>query len=242
MSVQSGKFVGLIGPNGAGKSSLLRLIYGKNKLTSGELSIQQTPVENYSRKSLAQKIAVVLQEPDTQFELSVHDVIRMGLTPNKSLLSFDSKDDHAAIVRAAIQVDMEDKLSQPFNSLSGGEKQRTIIARAILQTPEILLMDEPTNHLDVRHQIEVLELAKKMGITVVVSIHDLNLAASYCDSLILLSKGKIVAQGSVEEVLTEEQIESVFNVRAKVDRHPFNQKIRISFDMASNIKHSEVME
>ncbi len=236
-SVARGEFVGIIGPNGAGKSSLLRCIYGKNALSTGQLKIDSKLVDTYSRQALAQKIAVVLQEPDTQFELSVLDVIRMGLTPHKSLLAFETEEDKLAILAAASKVELDDKLQQRFSSLSGGEKQRAIIARAILQNPELLLMDEPTNHLDIRHQIEMLELARRMEITVVVSIHDLNLAATFCDRLILLDKGEIVAAGPVEAVLTEERIRQVFNVNAKIDSHPFNGRLRITFDLAVGASH-----
>jgi len=230
-SINHGDFVGIIGPNGAGKSSLLRCLYKKIIPSSGHILFQNKPLSSFARRELAQNIAVVLQESPTQFELTVMDVIRMGLIPNKALLSFDSTDDIQAIKQAASNVDLFDKLTQPFNSLSGGEKQRAMIARAILQSPKLLLMDEPTNHLDIRHQIDVLKLAKSMATTVVLSIHDLNLAAACCDRLILLDEGKIVAQGTVTEVLTQENIHQVFAVEAKIDQQPFTQKIRISFDL-----------
>lgn len=230
-SIRQGEFVGVIGPNGAGKSSLLRCLYRKIEPTSGSIQFNHSALTSYSRKQLAQQVAVVLQEPPTHFELTVIDVIRMGLIPHKALLSFDTVNDFSAIIDAAKKVDLVDKLQQPFNSLSGGEKQRAMIARAILQTPQLLLMDEPTNHLDVRHQIEVLELATSMNITVMVSIHDLNLAAAFCDRLILLDEGKIVADGAPEDVLTRETLQQVFGVSAKVDQHPFSQKLRITFDL-----------
>jgi iron complex transport system ATP-binding protein len=230
-SVNQGDFVGIIGPNGAGKSSLLRCLYKKNIPSSGQIIFRDRLLSSFARRELAQSIAVVLQEPPTQFELTVMDVIRMGLIPNKALLSFDSLNDIEAISKAARNVDLIDKLSQPFNSLSGGEKQRAMIARAILQSPKLLLMDEPTNHLDIRHQIDVLKLAKSMTTTVVVSIHDLNLAAACCDRLILLDGGKIVAQGKVAEVLTQENIHQVFGVKVEIDEQPFTKKIRISFDL-----------
>jgi iron complex transport system ATP-binding protein len=233
-TVNQGDFVGIIGPNGAGKSSLLRCLYKKNIPSSGQITFQDKPLSSFARKELAQNIAVVLQEPPTQFELTVMDVIRMGLIPNKALLSFDSSTDIEAISEAARNVDLIDKLSQPFNSLSGGEKQRAMIARAILQAPKLLLMDEPTNHLDIRHQIDVLKLAKSMATTVVVSIHDLNLAAACCDRLILLDQGKIIDQGTVTEVLTQENIHQVFGVNVEIDEQPFTKKIRISFDLKMN--------
>ena len=237
-SIRQGEFVGVIGPNGAGKSSLLRCLYRKIKPTSGNIHFNHKTLTSYSRKLLAQQVAVVLQEPPTHFELSVIDVVRMGLIPNKELLSFDTVEDFSAIIEAAKKVDLLDKLQQPFNSLSGGEKQRAMIARAILQTPQLLLMDEPTNHLDIRHQIEVLNLATSMNITVMVSIHDLNLAAAFCDRLILLDEGKIIADGTPEGVLTKKNLQQVFGVRAKIDQHPFSQKLRITFDLLSGNKES----
>lgn len=234
-SISRGEFVGIIGPNGAGKSSLLRCLYRKNVPTSGTIKFNQRLIQDYSRQSLAQKIAVVLQEPPTRFELSVLDVVRMGLIPNKALLSFNDQKDFEAIIDAATKVDLRDKLTLAFNSLSGGEKQRAMIARAILQAPELLLMDEPTNHLDVRHQIEVLELARSLGITVVLSIHDLNLAASYCDRLILMDEGHIIAQGSPESVLTETSLSQVFGVKAFIDEHPFSNKLRITFEYGGGL-------
>ncbi|MCP4411922.1 MAG: ABC transporter ATP-binding protein [Gammaproteobacteria bacterium] len=232
-SIYQGEFVGVIGPNGAGKSSLLRCLYKKIEPTAGQIQFNNKPLSAYSRRQLAQKIAIVLQEPPTHFELSVLDVIRMGLIPNKPLLSFDSDEDYEAIIDAGKKVELFDKLHQSFNSLSGGEKQRAIIARAILQNPQLLIMDEPTNHLDVRHQIEVLELAVSMGITVMVTIHDLNLAASFCDRLILLDQGRIIADGTPETVLTKTTLIQVFGVDAKIDEHPFSKKIRVTFDLPS---------
>jgi iron complex transport system ATP-binding protein len=239
-SVKVGEFVGVIGPNGAGKSSLLRCLYGKITPSSGHISLNQRDLTSYSKRQLANHIAVVLQEPPTQFELSVMDVIRMGLIPQKQLLSFDNQQDEAAITDAARQVDLAAKLHHEFNSLSGGEKQRVMIARAILQKPQLLLMDEPTNHLDVRHQIDVLQLAASLGITVIVSIHDLNLAATYCDRLILMDKGKIAAQGKPEQVLTEQSLKQVFAVDAAIDTHPYSQKTRITFDLTERHNPVEV--
>lgn len=229
--VAEGEFVGLIGPNGAGKSSLLRCLYQKITRYEGELEFKGRNIESYSRNELARHMAVVLQEPPSQFELKVYDVIAMGLTPHKSLLSFDNQQDRSKIGAAAEQVDLSDKLEQHFNSLSGGEKQRAMIARAIVQQPEVLLMDEPTNHLDIRHQLEVLQLAKSLDITVVVSIHDLNLAAAFCDRFILMDNGKIVANGTFDQVLQESHLNRVFGIKAHVDQHPFHNGPRITFDL-----------
>ncbi|MCG8613656.1 MAG: ABC transporter ATP-binding protein [Pseudomonadales bacterium] len=228
-TIPRNQFVGIIGPNGAGKSSLLRCLYRKTYPDQGSIKYFGKAINHYSRRALARQIAVVLQEAPAQFDLSARDVIAMGLTPHKSLLSFESMEDRDQIINAARQVDMEHQLQQEFNALSGGEKQRVMIARAIVQKPSVLLMDEPTNHLDVHHQIEVLELARAMNITVLVSIHDLNLAAAFCDRLILLNQGAIVADGAANTVLTEHNLAAVFNVNAQLDRHPFAEHPRITY-------------
>ncbi len=237
-SIFEGEFVGIIGPNGAGKSSLLRCMYRKNIPTSGSLKLYQQPIESYSRIAVARQIAVVLQESSSHFELSLFDVVAMGMTPRKSILSFDTASEHEEIRAALGQVDLLHKATQGFNSLSGGEKQRAMIARAIVQNSNILLMDEPTNHLDIQHQIDALVLAKKMNITVVVSLHDLNLAAAFCDRLILMDKGKIIAADSCEQVLNQDNLKNVFSVDAKVDKHPFHGGPRITFDLGggSNVE------
>ncbi len=230
-----GEFLGLIGPNGAGKSSLLRCLYRKIAPSSGHLLFNQQPIEDFSRRQLATKVAVVLQEAPSQFDLSVGDVIAMGLTPHKSLFAFDDHKDLEQVQCAARKVDLFEKLDQSFNSLSGGEKQRAMIARAIVQRPEVLIMDEPTNHLDIRHQIEVLQLARQMRITVVVSIHDLNLAAAYCDRLLLLDKGRVVALDTVDKVLTEENLAQVFGVSARITQHPLHPGKQITFNLRGDL-------
>jgi len=241
-SISENSFVGIIGPNGAGKSSLLRCLYGLNKLSSGELIFKEKKSTAYSRRELAQQIAVVVQEPPTHFDMSVTDVVAMGLIPHKSLLSFSTREELAIIADAIDKVELSEKKHAAFNTLSGGEKQRVMIARAIVQNPQVLILDEPTNHLDVQHQIEVLQLVKKMSITVLLSIHDLNLAAAFCDRLILLDKGKIVADGSCEQVLTPKILKDIFNIQAQVDQHPFHFGRRISINFASEIDVKSVTD
>lgn len=233
--VEQGEFVGIIGPNGAGKSTLLKCLYRKYKADSGHIEFDGKAIENYSRNNLAQQIAVVLQESDSYFDLTVIDVARMGLTPNKSLLSFDTDDDTESIYSSLQNVDLLAQSNQSFNSLSGGEKQRVMIARAMLQSPRLMLMDEPTSHLDIKHQIEILALAKKLDKTVIVTLHDLNLASAFCDRIILLDKGEIVAQGTPEKVLTEENIQRVFQVSPLIKTDHLNQKVHISYDLSGII-------
>lgn len=232
--ITENKFIGIIGPNGAGKSSLLRCLFGKNQITAGSLHFNQCDIGSFSRKSLAKEIAVVLQEPPTHFDMTVFEIVSMGLIPKQSLFAFSSKDEREAISRAIQAVELSHKTQMPFNTLSGGEKQRVMLARAIVQHTKILILDEPTNHLDIQHQISILHLVKAMGITVLLSLHDLNMAAAFCDELILMDKGKIVAQGDCVDVLSSENLSQVFNVNAKLDLHPFHSGMRISYDFSTN--------
>ncbi|TNC85857.1 MAG: hypothetical protein CSH37_06400 [Thalassolituus sp.] len=216
-----GRMLGIVGPNGAGKSSLLRAIYcyryDQKAHLSGQVRIEDVPVYTMSRRDRACKIAVVLQESNLTFEVSVFDVLATGLTPRKSLLSFTSENDRACIRKVAADLDLTAFLERDFSSLSGGEKQRVLIARALVQQPDILLLDEPTNHLDIQHQIEVLGLVRSLGVTVLLTIHDLNMAAAYCDELVVLSQGELIATGTPKEVLTPALIQSVFQVTASVE-------------------------
>lgn len=218
-SLEAGQFVGIIGANGAGKSSLLRCIYRYIKPSQGQVLFNGEDIWQLSARASATSMAVVLQETPHHFELNLLDIVSMGLTPHKKLFSFNSRDDHRRIHQALEQVGLYDLRFQAFEHLSGGEKQRALIARAIVQQPQLLIMDEPTNHLDVHYQIEVLELARSLGITVLVSIHDLNLASAFCDQLLLLDKGRLIQQGSPHEVLTQQQIQQVFKVKTRVAPH-----------------------
>ena len=228
--IKKNQFVGIIGPNGAGKSSLLRCLFRQNILSGGNLKFRQQDIADYSRKILAQEIAVVLQEPPTHFDMSLFEQVSMGLIPRQSLLSFSTQQDNELVQRAIENVGLSDKLEMPFNTLSGGEKQRVMLARAMLQESQVLILDEPTNHLDIQHQIEVLHLIKNMNLTVLLSIHDLNMAAAFCDRLILLDKGEIIAQGDCQQVLSQTNLKNVFKVNADISDHPYHQGQQIIYD------------
>ena len=237
--IKSQEFVGLIGPNGAGKSSLLRCLYGLNKITSGTLNFNGKNSDSYSRREMAQKIAVLVQEPPTHFDMNVSDVVAMGLIPHQPLLAFSTEEDKVSVENAINMVELKDKQNSAFNTLSGGEKQRVMVARAIVQKPQVLILDEPTNHLDIQHQIEILQLVKQMNVTVVLSIHDLNIAAAFCDRLILMNKGSIVADGNCEEVLTRKNLKNIFQIEAEIDQHPYHSGQRITYDLTGG-KENEI--
>lgn len=227
--IEKGKFVGLIGPNGAGKSSLMRCVYRVTKPSEGEVFVDEQNVWELSAKQSALKTAVILQEQNDYMGLSVHDVIAQGLTPHKGLFEWNTRGDDALIAQLLKEMELSELAEKPFSVLSGGEKQRAYLARALLQKPQLLIMDEPTNHLDIHFQLEVLRKVKALPVTVFASFHDLNLAAAFCDEIIVLNHGKLCAQGSPEDVLKEDLISEVYRTCCVVDRHPLYDHPRVSF-------------
>ncbi len=228
-SIPTGSMLGLIGPNGAGKSSLLRCLYRYIKAQQGRILLDGRDIESFSAKEFARCVAVVQQDTPAQMDLSVRELVSMGLTPHKGWLEFDSRQDRLKVSAALEKVGMQALADRTFNLLSGGEKQRALIARAIVQQPRLLILDEPTNHLDIRYQIQILELVRSLGVSVIASIHDLNLASALCDKLLLLNRGELVARGAPEEVLTEAMIADVFGVCCQISPHPQHGKPLISY-------------
>jgi iron complex transport system ATP-binding protein len=238
--INKGSFTGILGPNGAGKSSLLRCLYRYVKPDSGSVNFNQQDIwQQYDAYQYAQDIAVVLQETPTHFNLTVHDIVALGLLPHKGLFTREQPSDKQKIKCAIDQVGLSDKTLQNFEHLSGGEKQRALIARAIVQSPSLLIMDEPTSHLDVRYQIQVIELAKSLGITVIASFHDLNLASAMCDQLLVLDKGQLVKQGTPYDVITPEMLSNVFGVCAQVSVHSQHNVPHISYFYGYDIEDKE---
>lgn len=227
--MKKGSFVGLIGPNGAGKSSLMRCIYRVNKPEIGSVVFEGENVWQGSINENAQNMAVILQEQSEHLGLSVYEVVALGLTPHKKLFEWDSFEDKQKIKTVLHENDLTHLSHRLFTYLSGGEKQRVMLARAMLQNPKLLIMDEPTNHLDVHYQVEVLRKVKNLNVTVLASFHDLNLAAAFCDQIIVLNKGKLCALGKPSEVLTESLLRDIFHTKAIVDQHPIHQHPRITY-------------
>ena len=182
---------------------------------------------------LAQQIAFVNQLNESVFALDLYQIVRMGLLPHKSLISRQTAADDKSISDAIFRVGLDNKVKQTFSSLSGGEQQRGLIARALVQKAALIVLDEPVNHLDIYYQHQVLKLlrslAHKLNITVVMSLHDLNLAANYCDHLCLLDKGKMVAQGSPEKVLTSQRLQHVFKIPCQIRHDGNNAAFRVDF-------------
>lgn len=231
LSARTGKVLGLIGPNGSGKSTLLRLLCRLRKPAAGVVTLGDIDLSKMHRTAIARRIALVEQQATTETQITVLDVVRLGRTPHRGpLSSWTTKDDQA--VEAGLRhVGMSERRLQLWHTLSGGEQQRVHIARALAQTPSELLLDEPTNHLDIHHQIEILSLVKKMAVTTIMALHDLNLAAMFCDTIAVLSEGRIVASGSSDEVLNASLIQRVFGVRAHVERSPHHHRPHIHYLM-----------
>ncbi|MCX4220793.1 ABC transporter ATP-binding protein [Pseudomonas sp. MCal1] len=229
LHVAAGEFVGLIGPNGSGKTSLLRCAYRFSQPERGEVRLDHHNIWKQPSRWCAQRIAVVLQEFPDAFGLTVEEVVAMGRTPHKGLFDSDTLEDRQVATQALKSVGLDGFEDHAFATLSGGEKQRVILARALTQQPQLLILDEPTNHLDPRYQLELLQLVKRLQIGTLASIHDLNLAAAFCDRLYVINHGQIVASGTPQQVLTVDLLRDVFGVEALIDPHPLHGYPRITW-------------
>jgi len=216
--VDAGHLVGIVGPNGSGKTTLLRAVYRMLRPRLGHVVVGEDDVWHLHPWEAARRVAVVVQEPKTDFEFTVREVVAMGRSPHQSAFARDSPEDRQRVDDALMHVGITALAGRSFSTLSGGEKQRAMIARALVQEARVLILDELTNYLDIRYQLEVLELVRSVGVTTLMSIHDVNLAAEYCDHVVVMDAGRVHAAGTVEAVLTPEVLEPVFGVR--VERVP----------------------
>lgn len=224
-----GKMLGLLGPNGSGKTSLLRLLAGLKRPNSGRISLDRKDIRSIGRRTIAQRVAFVEQHATTNANLRVVDVVELGRFPHRSMFSGWTHADDQAVEEALKRAGMTAKRHDRWQSLSGGEKQRAQIARALAQSPKELILDEPTNHLDIQHQISLMRLVSSLPVTSIIALHDLNHAAMFCDELIVMQSGKIVASGTPAEVLTEEVLRDVFSVDARVEASPYHPRPHIHY-------------
>ncbi len=218
-----GALVGILGPNGSGKTTLLRLLSGTRKPTAGRVLLGDQPLDRLSRRDIARRIAVVPQETELAFEYSALEIVLMGRHPHLGVFTVEGPED-LRIAREALASTGTDQLAErPFHELSGGEKQRVVIAAALAQSAALLLLDEPTASLDLGYQLEVSTLLQRLnqddGVTMAISTHDLNLAASVCRELILMRDGRVLAAGPTNEVLTPENVRMLYDVEADVRIH-----------------------
>lgn len=229
--VPAGTTTVIVGANGAGKSTLLRSIYRQNRPDEGQVLVGGQDVWQAPARDVARLIAAVLQEATPDFAFTVREVVAMGRLPHRDTLLTRSQTDEAIIEQALVEFELTDLAERPFSNLSGGEKQRTLLARAIVQQPQLIVLDEPTNHLDIRHQLEIIQMLRGLKITVLVTLHDLNLAAALADQVLVMREGRIAALGAPEAVLTPETIRAAFDVAADIDHHPRTGRPRFSFDL-----------
>lgn len=208
--------IGVIGPNGSGKSTLLKCIYRVLKPSAGAVFVDGQPLSEYRVRDSAKKIAVLAQHNFYNFEFTVQDVVLMGRAPHKRALERDSAADFKIVHEAMERVGVASLRDRLFSTLSGGEQQRVLLARALAQQTPCLILDEPTNHLDIKYQLELLDLVRSLDRTVIAAIHDLNIAAMYCDTIFVMQSGRIVAAGAPRDVLTRSLIRSVYEVDADV--------------------------
>ena len=227
--IPKGSFVGIIGPNGSGKSTILKNIYRLYKPDSGRLILDNKDLSTMKDKECAKEIAVLAQESNSQFDFTVEQIVKMGRYPYKSVFEDYSKKDIEMVNNMLKRVGLDDYSNRSFSKLSGGEKQRTLIARALVQDTDFLILDEPTNHLDIGYQIQLMDLVKSLNITTLSAIHDMNIASMYCDYLIVMKDGKIRKCGKVEEVITSDMLKEIFGVNAYVGINPINNKLQVSF-------------
>lgn len=217
----------LLGPNGSGKTTLLKILTGILPPARGIVKYQDVDLKSMSRREIARRVALVPQELNLQFGFTVRQMVMLGRTPHTSALGGPSKQDREIVERVMELTETAEMRDRIITELSGGEQQRVVIAMALAQEPQVLLLDEPTVHLDISHQIEILDLVRKLnrerGLTVLATMHDLNLAALYFDDLVLLERGRIVAQGAPAEVLSVDRIRDVFHANVLVQAHPVRE-------------------
>ncbi|MBU0494512.1 MAG: heme ABC transporter ATP-binding protein [Chloroflexi bacterium] len=224
LALRPGEMMGLLGPNGSGKTTLLRLLGGMLAPAQGQVTLESVNLRRLSRRQIARRVAVVLQELHVPFGFRVREMVAMGRAPYLGFLAGETTADRQAVTQAMAVTHTAHLAERPYNELSGGEQQRVRLAMALAQEPHILLLDEPTVHLDLNHQVEVLELVRQRnreaGLTVLAAMHDLNLAALYFDRLVLLQAGQLAMEGPPVDVLSEANIARVFGARVRVGRHP----------------------
>lgn len=226
LQVHPGEFVGVIGPNGSGKSTLLKNIYRMLTPTSGEILLDGKSLIKMSNRKMAERLAVVAQESEANFDFTVGEVVQMGRYPRKKMMEAANDEDREIVKQSLGMVGMDEFLERSFLTLSGGEKQRVLIARALAQETEMIILDEPTNHLDIGSQIKTLSLLKNSGKTVLTALHDLSLAARFCDRAYVLKGGRNLCDGQPETLISSELVKELYQIDAEV----FTRKDRIYID------------
>lgn len=232
LNIEKGKFVSIIGPNGSGKSTLLKTINHLYNPTKGCILIDGVDISNIKKRDLAKKVALVPQDTAVDYDFTVEEIVLMGRHPYKGRFQKESEGDYKIINEAMEMTNTLHLKKRLITEVSGGERQRVIIAKALAQKASIILLDEPTSHLDINHQMDILNLLKKLnkeqGTTIILVIHDINLAARYSDEIILINKGRLSAIGNPEEVITSDNIESIYNLKVAIEKNKYTDTTYIT--------------
>lgn len=229
LGIEEGMFVGLLGPNGCGKSTLLKNIYKVYKPDSGAVYIDGKNVAELSSKDTAHEMSVMQQENNVEFDMVVYDMVMLGRFSHQKMFNNDKKKEKKIVMDAIKEVGLEGYEQRSFLSLSGGEKQRTLVARALVQQAPLIILDEPTNHLDIGYQYQIMNILKRQNLTVFSSIHDLNVAACYCDRIVFMKKGHLIDVGTPEEMFVPEKIFNLFGVNTQIMTNSVTGKPNIIF-------------
>lgn len=227
--VAAGRVLGVVGPNGAGKSTLLRLLYRFQQPKTGYVRVGGQDIWSMPARNAARRIAAVLQEQASAFGLTVREIVRLGRTPHRSGFATSGAGDEQVVDRVLTTLSLRSLADRDFGTLSGGERQRVMVARALAQDPQVLILDEPTNHLDVRHQLEVVSLIQSLGLTIVVSLHDLNMASGVCDDVLILKNGQPQGFGPPQSLLTDTLVSDTFRVDARREHLASNGASHFSY-------------
>jgi iron complex transport system ATP-binding protein len=231
LTVAPGEKLAVIGPNGSGKSTLLRCLYAWHRPTGGAILLDGTELANLPSTDRAQRIAVLAQHSEPGLGLSVAEVVALGRLPHRKIWSGETLRDAAVVARTLHVMGLTALACQPLATLSGGETQRVLFARALAQEPALLILDEPTNHLDVRHQLELLNVASNLGVTVIATLHDINIAARWSDRVCLVDGGRVRALGAADAVLDPVLLGSIYGVVVDRDRDPRTGRPRFTFHL-----------
>lgn len=239
LQVNEGQCYGILGPNGSGKTSLLRCMYGSLLPSSGSVELFGKSINDYSRHERSKIMAVVLQEMNPDLALSVVDILKLGRLPYQTLFSsrgyasdgreLDDNEFDRYEQKLIQELDLQSLLQRVYKRLSGGEKQRVMLARALFQKPKVLFLDEPTNHLDISHQLSIIRYVSDLDITVICSLHDLNLASRYCDQVAIINDGELIDHGAPQSVLAEGLIKQVYAVKSYRFNNPNTGKSSLDF-------------
>lgn len=235
LTLHPGRVLGVVGPNGAGKTTLLRLLYRFQRPATGQVLVDGDDIWQLSARGVAQKVAAVLQEQPTDFALTVREIVALGRTPHRRGFGGSGGAGDTRIIDAALdRLDLHGFAHRHLGTLSGGERQRVMVARALAQEPRLLILDEPTNHLDIRHQLEILRLIRDLPLTIVTSLHDLNMAAGACDDILLLQSGRALGFGTPEQVLSEAAVSDAFQVHARREQLAPSNTDHLTFHLSTN--------